>query len=225
MKKLLSIITLFTLFSSFGFSYDISKKFDYEYSPDYTIEVTNESTYYTDDNGDKIFYHTVLVIDHKSSIIYKWYCDTENDALKKYRELINTYTSSYQIKSKLIPELEEQVVSLSVSDNGKWMHCRLSEYLYTDYSNISTDDLLDILEERQDEGEISDEDVMCILINQFDDFNSFINLLLQDADKEEISEFIILPVLKIYANTNQDNKELDEIINALKQYLESSDSN
>ena len=140
------------------YGYDIKKDFDYTYAPDYTIKATNESTYYEDSDGNKKYYDTVVVMDYKSSIIYRWYCSTETDALKNYRELISEYTSSYQIKKDLIPLLEAKVVDVNTSDNGKWLYCSLGETIETDYSDISEEKLLELFISKLDEHVFTDED-------------------------------------------------------------------
>lgn len=72
-KGILSILLFSLLGLSSVFAYDISKKYDYSYAPEYAIRVTDEISYYTNDNGDLEYFDTVLIVDYDSSTIVVLY--------------------------------------------------------------------------------------------------------------------------------------------------------
>ena len=210
MKRIFLFFISFLLVTSM-YGYDIKKDFDYTYAPDYTIKATNESTYYEDSDGNKKYYDTVVVMDYKSSIIYRWYCSTETDALKKYRELISEYTSSYQIKKDLIPLLEAKVVDVNTSDNGKWLYCSLGETIETDYSDISEEKLLELFISKLDEHVFTDEDIMEIIAMQFDSFEDFLNVLFGEASPKEITDEAVILIMDKYLKTEENAEKLEKI--------------
>ena len=223
MKRIFLFFISFLLVTSM-YGYDIKKDFDYTYAPDYTIKATNESTYYEDSDGNKKYYDTVVVMDYKSSIIYRWYCSTETDALKKYRELISEYTSSYQIKKDLIPLLEAKVVDVNTSDNGKWMYCSLGETIETDYSDISEEKLLELFTTKLDEHVFTDEDIMEIIAMQFDSFEDFLNVLFGEASPKEITDEAVILIMDKYLKTEENAEKLEKITNSVDEKQSNFDS-
>lgn len=220
-KTILFFICILITASIYG--YDIKKDFDYSYTPDYTIKATNEASYYIDSEGNKKFYDTVVVMDYKSSIIYRWYCSTETDALKKYRELISEYSTSNQIKKNLIPSIEKKVVDVNTSDNGKWMYCSLGEVIETDYSNITEEQLLDLLFDKIDEGEISDEAIVGLIAMYFDSFEDFLDALFDGANPKEIMDEVVFLIIDEYLKTEKNSEKIEAIKNELSELFSDND--
>ncbi|MCQ2590524.1 MAG: hypothetical protein MJ179_08890 [Treponema sp.] len=218
MKKLICVLLVSLISFAAAFAYNIEKIYDYSFSPDYTIRTTNENDYYHDANGQIKYYDTVLIIDHKSSTVYAWYYQTQNDALKKYRELINDYNSSYQIKNKLIPSLQDRISYLSTSDNGKWMYCTLDETPASDYLDIPNDDFFYILSDK-----ILDEElfgrIMYYVMSSFEEPINYFEYIYSGASPREITEEGIIILLDNFIRTEENSNDIDHIIEELRALI------
>ncbi len=218
MKRFFSVLLVFLISFAAAFAYDIEKNYDNSFSPDYTIRVTNENDYYYDANCQIKYYDTVLVIDYSSSTVYVWYCQTQNDALKKYRELINEYTSSYQIKNNFIPSLQDRITALSTSDNGKWMYCTLDETIASDYSNISNDDFFYILSDKIMDEELLGK-IMYYVMSSFEEPINYFEYIYSGASPREITEDGIIILLDNFIRTEENSSDIDHIIEELRALL------
>ena len=207
MKKIL-ILFLLALLSTYLFAYSIEKNYDGTFW-DYQIAATNESTYSENEDGEKVYSHTVLIRDSKSKINYRIFCATENDALKTYYDYINKYKTTYEIRDKLIPELQTKVISYNTSDSGTWMFCTVSGYVDSYLPEISDDDFLGLFYKKYDTGIFDKEELLEAALDLFDDQNEFWKFFfgpdVEINSEEDLYKLFVLSILEELET--EDNKE------------------
>lgn len=200
MKKVILVFAI-SLIATSLFSYSIKKDYDGSFAWDYEILATNESSSYIDDDGTEKYYDTVLIRDSKSKINYTFYCSDENACLTKYYELINKYKDRFDIRDKLIPDLQPLVSSFSTSKDGTWMFCRLSEFVENDYSNISDDDFMELFQTKYFEDFFEKDELLFYALMQFDDSEDFLRYVYSEYnDDDGAVEYFndwIIPLLNI----------------------------
>lgn len=214
MKKAV-LVLISILFAVNVYGYKVDKK----YFDDYTIRATNEQSYYTDSNGNKIFEDTVLLIDHNSSTIYCWVYKNEKSALNKYRELISGYITNISIQINLIPSLNDKVLGMNTSNDGSAIWVYVSDDPKPDYSNLSDDELYNTILKKIDEGIVDDDFIIPLIYEYFESFDELFEKLYKGADPKEISNYAVIPILDKYLK-NESNAEKIEKIKAelLKLY-------
>ena len=213
MKKIILVFAI-SLIATSLFSYSIKKDYDGSFEWDYEILATNESSSYIDDDGTEKYYDTVLIRDSKSKINYIFYCSDENACLTKYYELTNKYKNRFDIRDKLIPDLQPLVSSFSTSKDGTWMFCCLSEFVENDYSNISDDDFYKLFMEKYYSDFFDKDDLLYFALTLFDTpeefYASFNSELETEEDRMDYLEVWIIPLLETL-RTDTNTKKIEDL--------------
>ena len=217
MKK--NYLLLFFIFiSCFKINaYSISKDYD-TYDWDYQILATNESCYYLYEDGEKEYYHTLLIRDSKNKINYKIICASEADTLKLYHDYINKYKNATQIKEQLIPELETKVTSYAASDSGTWIFCSTADYVNEVYKNIPDDIFKDLFYEKYESGLFNKEELFECAVDLFDDEGELFQYFFDTDEELNTEEDIMNYLINIILDTLKTDENTEDIENVKEKF-------
>ena len=220
MKKSVVVLLMILLCCKL-FGYSIEKSYGGVISWDYKIVATNESIWsYV--NGTKVYSHTILVRDYDNKINYVIKSHSEKGNLEKYHELINQYTTVPSLKDKLIPELDKKIIDYSVSSDGSWMFCYLSENNDAKkIIDISNEDFYDLYLEKYDSGFFEKEELLMDAIQLFDEEKEFFDFF--NTSNWEFYEGFISALLD-YIQTESNEEQINQLRIEFKELLKVDES-